>query len=140
MIKAELKKMQLQLMQAEKLASLGMLAAGVAHEINNPVAIMIEEAGWISDLLVEEQFKAHEDFEEITRALKQINAQGNRCKDITRKLLSFSRKSDTGIQTMEINDLIEDVVELSAQRAISAKVELKTRLQTNFIANQRVES
>ena len=135
-IKAELRKTQVQLMQAEKLASLGMLGAGVAHEINNPVAIMIEEAGWMSDLLEEQEFQESENLAEFSRALKQINTQGNRCKEITRKLLSFSRKTDSGLQTVEINDLIKDVVGLSTQRAKSANVELKTDLETDLPATR----
>ena len=135
-IKAALKKTQLQLMQAEKLASLGMLAAGVAHEINNPIAIMVEEAGWIEDLLKEEDFKESKNLAEFNRALKQINTQGNRCKEITRKLLSFSRSSDSGIQTVEINDLIEDVVDLSLQRAKSSHVKLVTELQDDLPATR----
>ena len=43
-----------QVIETGKLASIGELAAGIAHEINNPVAIMVEEAGWIGDLLEEE--------------------------------------------------------------------------------------
>ena len=135
-IKAELRKTQLQLMQAEKLASLGMLAAGVAHEINNPVAIMIEEAGWMSDLLEEKEFQESENLAEFSRALEQINTQGNRCKEITRKLLSFSRKTDSGLQTVEINDLIKDVVGLSTQRAKSTSVEFKTNLEMDLPATR----
>ena len=135
-IKAELKELQLQLMQAEKMASLGMLASGVAHEINNPVAIMIEEAGWIGDLLKEGAFQTSDNLKELDRAVAQINTQGNRCKEITRKMLSFARKSDSGIQTVLINELIEDVVRLSRQRAQSADVELETRLQPDLPATR----
>jgi two-component system NtrC family sensor kinase len=46
--------MSQQVIETGKLASVGELAAGIAHEINNPVAIMIEEAGWVGDLLEEE--------------------------------------------------------------------------------------
>ena len=58
--RADLEKemMNQQVIETGKLASIGELAAGIAHEINNPVAIMVEEAGWIQDLLEEEEFKA----------------------------------------------------------------------------------
>jgi two-component system, NtrC family, sensor kinase len=69
--------MNQQVIETGKLASIGELAAGIAHEINNPVAIMVEEAGWIQDLLEEEEFQESENLEEFTRALTQINAQGD---------------------------------------------------------------
>jgi two-component system NtrC family sensor kinase len=52
--------MSQQVIETGKLASVGELAAGIAHEINNPVAIMIEEAGWIEDLLEEEDLDGSE--------------------------------------------------------------------------------
>jgi len=131
-MKEELKKTQIQLLQAERLASIGMLATGVAHEINNPLAIMIEESGWIEDLLDEEEFQSSKNLKEFNRALKQINTQGNRCKEITQKLLSFAQKTDSGVQTAQLNDIIEEVVRLSLQRAKHAGVELKTKLQKNL--------
>jgi hypothetical protein len=84
-----------QIVETGKLASIGELAAGIAHEINNPVAIMVEEAGWIGDLLQEEEFKKSENLDEFKRALAQINTQGKRCKEITSKLLTFARKTDS---------------------------------------------
>ncbi|MCP4369504.1 MAG: two-component sensor histidine kinase, partial [Deltaproteobacteria bacterium] len=131
-MKEELKKTQIQLLQAERLASIGMLAAGVAHEINNPLAIMIEESGWIKDLLDEKEFQSSKNLKEFNRALKQINTQGNRCKEITSKLLSFAQKTDSGVQTAQLNDIIEEVVRLSLQRAKHAGVELKTKLQKDL--------
>ena len=117
-----------QVVEAGKLASLGELSAGIAHEINNPVAIMVEEAGWIEDLLEEEEFEDSENLQEFKRALKQIRQQGSRCKQITHKLLSFARKIDTNIQNIQINDLIEEVISLSKKRAMYSKVELQTKL------------
>jgi len=89
-MREKLERTRVQLLQAEKLASIGLLATGVAHEINNPVAIMIEESGWIEDLLEEDEFRESRNLEEFNRALKQIHTQGQRCKEITRKLLSFA--------------------------------------------------
>ena len=105
--------MNRQIIETGKLASVGRLAAGTAHEINNPVAIMVQEAGWISDLLKEEEFRDGENLEEIQRALKQIGIQGKRCKEITHKLLSFARTSDTEIQDLELNEIIKEVVAIS---------------------------
>ena len=105
--------MNRQIIETGKLASVGRLAAGTAHEINNPVAIMVQEAGWIEDLLKEEEFQKGKNLQEIERALKQINSQGKRCKDITHKLLSFARKTDTQLQSVQINEIIEEVVAIS---------------------------
>ncbi|MFH1627651.1 MAG: ATP-binding protein [Pseudomonadota bacterium] len=121
-----------QIVETGKLATVGELAAGIAHEINNPVAIMVEEAGWIEDLLEEEEFKEGENLSEFRRALNQIRNQGKRCKDITHKLLSFARKTDSRIQDVELNDLIEELVILSEQRAKFSNVAIKTKLQEDL--------
>ncbi len=105
--------MSRQVIETGKLASVGRLAAGIAHEINNPVAIMVQEAGWIQDLLEEEEFKKGKNLDEFERALKQIDTQGKRCKEITYKLLSFARKTDSRIQKVRINEMIEEVVAIS---------------------------
>ncbi|QTA83025.1 Two component system sensor histidine kinase, double cache domain-containing [Desulfonema limicola] len=124
--------MSQQVIETGKLASVGELAAGIAHEINNPVAIMVEEAGWIEDLLEDEDLKQSENLEEFHRALKQINIQGRRCKEITHKLLSFARKTDSRIQEVQLNEMVEDVVALSAQQAKYDNVEIRTSLQNNL--------
>jgi len=124
--------MNRQVIETGKLASIGELAAGIAHEINNPVAIMVEEAGWIQDLLEEETFKKSENLNEFKRALLQIHTQGKRCKDITHKLLSFARKTDSLLQDVQINDLIEEVVGISAQRAKYSNVAIHADLDQNL--------
>ncbi len=124
--------MNRQIVETGKLASVGKLAAGIAHEINNPVAIMVEEAGWIGDLLEEEEFRKSENLEEFERALKQIKTQGHRCKEITHKLLSFARKTDSRIQETQINDLVKELVALSEQRAKYSKITIHTNLENNI--------
>jgi two-component system NtrC family sensor kinase len=121
--------MNQQIVETGKLASIGELAAGIAHEINNPVATMVEEAGWMEDLLEDEEFQGTSNLGEFRRALKQIRDQGGRCKQITHKLLSFARKTDTRIQEVNLYELVEEMVALSAQRAKYKNVEITTSLQ-----------
>ncbi len=121
-----------QIIETGKLASVGELAAGIAHEINNPVAIMVEEAGWIEDLLEEEDFKKGKNLDEFQRSLKQIRTQGKRCKEITYKLLSFARKTDSTIQEVHLNDMLEELVAISAQRARYSNVTINTNFRSNL--------
>ena len=118
-----------QVIEAGKLASVGELAAGIAHEINNPVAIMVEEAGWIQDLLEEEDLARSGNLEEFERALKQIKTQGARCKEITHKLLSFARKTDPTVREVELNELIEEIVSISEQKARYSNVRIGKNLE-----------
>ena len=124
--------MNQQVVETGKLASVGELAAGIAHEINNPVAIMVEEAGWIEDLLEEEDLRESEHLLEFKRALTQIRTQGRRCKAITHKLLSFARKTDSKIQEVHLGELIEELVVLSAQRAKYGNVSISTHIQNDL--------
>ena len=123
--------MNQQVIETGKLASVGELAAGIAHEINNPVAIMVEEAGWIQDLLAE-GIEQGENLDEFKRALEQIENQGRRCKEITHKLLSFARKTDSRVQTVQLNELVAEVVDLLSQKARYANVEVLVDLQPDL--------
>jgi two-component system NtrC family sensor kinase len=118
--------------ESGKMASVGELAAGIAHEINNPVAIMVEEAGWLGDLMEDMAFGEGENQAEFERAIKQIQNQGKRCKEITHKLLSFARKTDTTVEDVDINELLEELVALSSQRAKYSMVEIRTDFQGNL--------
>jgi two-component system NtrC family sensor kinase len=123
---SEKQMMSKKVVEASKLASVGELAAGIAHEINNPVAIMVEEAGWMGDLMEEVSIEERETRNEFERAIKQIQTQGWRCKEITHKLLSFARQTDTTVDDVNIKELLEQMVGLSSQRAKYGMVDLRT--------------
>jgi two-component system, NtrC family, sensor kinase len=96
------KLMEEQLTQADKLASIGELSSGVAHEINNPLGVIL---GYTQLLLRGEKntSKRYPD-------LKTIEKHVRSCKTIVEDLLSFSRKSKTDKEMMDIHQIIEDVV------------------------------
>ena len=124
--------MSQQVIETGKLASVGELASGIAHEINNPVAIMIEEAAWIEDMLEEEDLTGSENEKELDRALTQIKTQGRRCKEITHKLLSFARKTDSRIVEISITDMLKEMSYLSSQRAKYSNIEIRTCFEENL--------
>ncbi|MBF0411456.1 MAG: GHKL domain-containing protein [Desulfamplus sp.] len=131
--------MNQQVIEHGRLAALGEMAAGIAHEINNPVAIMVEEAGWIKDLLAEEEFQKSENLEEFTRALDQIRKQGLRCRDITHKLLSFARPAESGNHIININEMIAETVNLFAHEAKFSNITFEQHFKQNnlqFMASQ----
>jgi two-component system NtrC family sensor kinase len=121
-----------QVIEAGKLASIGELAAGIAHEINNPVAIMVEEAGWMEDLLEDQELQQSQNVDEFRRSLKQISLQGVRCKEITHKLLSFARKTDPAHHEIQVNDTIEEILSICKERSKFSNIRVQTELDRDL--------
>ncbi|MCP4685449.1 MAG: hypothetical protein GY867_08365 [bacterium] len=99
-----------QLEHAAKLASVGELASGIAHEINNPLAVITEEAGLLMDY-TDPQFGHTLDEEDLRQRLGTIQKSAFRCRDITRKLLRFVRKTDFDLQEHDVHDIIDGVID-----------------------------
>jgi len=98
------------LLHASKLAAVGEMASGIAHEINNPLAVISEEVGLIQDALNPE-FGLGKSIEDLKPSLDHIQEAVFRCRDITRKLLSFVRRSEMNLQTYDIHQVIDDVLQ-----------------------------
>ena len=94
--------------QTNQLASIGQLAAGVAHEINNPLALINETAGYVKDLFVIKKQYSKDD--ELLENIDYILEAVERCGTITRQLLGFARKFDVKIQRVNLNEVISDVL------------------------------
>ncbi len=112
-----------QIIQADRLAAVGRLAAGVAHEINNPLAVIGEIAGYLEDMLLGEVDSSSEQLEaELREGLPKIGAQVTRCRSITRRLLSFARKTEARVEVADIVVALDEILPFLEKEARLARV------------------
>ena len=115
---------------SHKLSSIGKLAAGVAHEINNPMAIINEKAGLMKDLLeLGGEFKNREKFLALTDAI--INSV-ERCRSITHRLLGFARRMEPNIENLDVNEVIRETVGFVEKEAGYRNLDLRLQLADNL--------
>jgi PAS domain S-box-containing protein len=119
----ERKQMQEQLMLTDRLASIGELASGVAHELNNPLTSVIG----FSQLLVEGDIP-----QGMKEELGLINSEAQRCASIVKNLLTFARKHAPLKQLSQINDIIEDVLKLRAYEQKVSNIEVERRFASDL--------
>ncbi len=111
-----------QLMQASKMASIGELSVGVAHEINNPLAIISTEREILLDAFQQANGIPPDFSTQMEDSMNQIDVQISRCKRITHNLLRFSRRTQSVIDTVDINAFISEVIDLMEREAKSSGI------------------
>jgi two-component system NtrC family sensor kinase len=116
----ENKNLERQLVNAEKLASLGTLAAGVAHEVNNPLGVILG----FCDLLLRKTDKDSQAYDD----LKTIERQGLHCKLVVENLLSFARLGEGGSEYADVNQCIEDIVKVVRHNLDMHRIDLSQSL------------
>ena len=115
---------------ANKLASIGRLATGVAHEINNPLAIINEKAGLMKDLIEMSSEDFKKDKEKILQLFDSIFGSVDRCRTITHHLLRFSRRME--IAVIDVNDVIEEVTGFLKNEFLFRKIKLELNLDKDL--------
>ena len=129
---AEADQLNQQLIQTGKLASVGELSAGVAHEINNPLAIILTERQILLDLAeftekLDPAFKA-----QLLDSLSQVDVQIQRCKRITHNLLRFSRRTKSIIENIDLNSFIGEVIDLMEKDAKTSGIKFMSDFQDDL--------
>lgn len=112
----ELKKTQASVMQSEKLASLGLMAAAIAHEINNPLTAVLT----YSSLL----HRRTEEGTEVKEDLEVIVSETTRCREIVRGLLDFARETEFIQKPININNLLTEITALLSHQVIFQNIEI----------------
>ena len=120
----ELKETQDQLIKSAKMASIGTLAAGVSHEINNPLNIILG----FCQLLLDEV----EPDSDIFKDLKKIEKHTRNCKRIVENLLQFARKSEMQMEEININKVVQDALDLVRTQFLLQNIEIRERLNPDI--------
>ena len=122
----EQRKLEQQIQHTEKLVSMGQLAAGVAHEINNPLGVILCHL----DLIKDEANLSDEAKED----LKIIEKHVGNCRNIISDLLRFARQSKPSLTMASINDLIREVVSMAANQMEMQSIQIETTLDDTIPA------
>jgi PAS domain S-box-containing protein len=113
-----------QLMQAEKLSSIGLLAAGVAHEVNTPLAVITSNAQML--------MRQMDPGDPRTRTLEKITAQAFRASEIANNLLKFSRLGSSDYSDLDVNRVISESLSLVEPMLKAAKVTINAQLKPSL--------
>ena len=117
----------------QKLSSIGRLAAGVAHEVNNPLAVIYEKAGLAQDLLnMGKVCGDGKDKERLSALLESIESTVERARGITHRLLGFARRMEANRQTLHIEEVISETLGFLEREAKNRGVKLEAELPPNL--------
>jgi two-component system NtrC family sensor kinase len=124
---AELEAVNKELIQIEKMASLGKMAASVAHELNNPLAGILTYAKLLIKK-IQHNFDEITEKEKIVEKLEHIRSESVRCGNIVRNLLTFARGSTTNFQECNLRDIIERALKIVNHHIELAKIKVVSQI------------
>ncbi|MCK4418876.1 GAF domain-containing protein [Candidatus Aerophobetes bacterium] len=119
----ELERSQALVLQSEKLAGLGQLAAGVAHEIRNPLGIIATSMYYLNEILPEKR-------KEVKKHFHIVESEIDRCQTIITNLLEFSRTSDKEVEPVDVNALVNMTLSLVEKDLFGHDIRLIKKMET----------
>jgi two-component system, NtrC family, sensor kinase len=120
------------LVQSSKMAALGKMAAGVAHEINNPLQIIGDQAGWMKDLLEDEDMASNPHFHEFEDSIRKIERHVERCRTITHRLLRFGRRMEPTQEMVDINQVLTETISFLENEAHYRDIRIQTAYDSDL--------
>lgn len=133
---AEKKEMKTQLIIAGKLAEVGEMSTGIAHEINNPLQVIKSETAMIDECLKDinktDTSKIKDELFTLTDCVEQIKLQVTRCGKITRGLLTFARKDETSFEAFSLEETIPGIVHMVDEKARVENVKIIQEIEKNL--------
>lgn len=121
-----------QLVQSDKMAAIGKMAVGVAHEINNPLAVIIQVTGWMEDLLMDEEFKKSKSYQEYKNAIKDIEDHVERARKVVHSMLGYARKMEPHFEDVDVNETLNQTISLLENYARINNIEIRLALSPDL--------
>ena len=133
--------MNAQLMHSDKLAALGKMGASVAHEINNPLVVVMQKIGWMEDLLEEEDLEKTKNLEEYKKTINKIDHHLERIRKVVHNMLGYARRMEPRFEAVDINETLDQTIDLLENYALVNNINIQTDLSSSLpiIANDQAQ-